>query len=241
MAGLVPYGTVGDTTGGGWWEPVRVTAVLAEPVIALATNPMCLDGPLSWGAFTAARRAGLHIPPVEQDWAVDFDLPLATWTAPPSRGDVDPRLLAGDGGSVWGWACSVACYDNPAHTVVATRRRPAVDVMARYTGDRKHHLSAGPLKARSQDSAATIVTEIYWWALADPDRLRAMLADVHALGRKGRHGHGRVLSWDVTVDDAAVLGWRNRPWPDPAGRPGSIRAPYWHASRRMLCSSTRPA
>lgn len=236
---LVPYGSVVDTTGDPGWAPVRVTAVLAEPVVALASHPAHLDGPLSWAAYVAARRAGVRIPPIEPDWAPDFTLPLATWTAPAPAG-CDPRLCAADPARVWGWACSRAHY-NGAHTVVVTRRRPATDVMARYTTDRRHHLSAGPLKARSQPTEATLAREVTWWALADPEPLRAALVDVPVLGRKGRHGHGRILTWHVEADPDAAARWQDRDWPDPAGLPGSLRAPYWHASRRLPCSSTRPA
>lgn len=231
---LVPYGSVVDTTSDPAWVPVTVTARLAEPVIGLDTNPMALDGPLSWCAAQAALAAGETLPPVRKDWMVDFALPVATWTATPSRSGVDPRLLAADGASVWGWACSQAMYTVDGYTAVHMRRRPATLEMSRYSRDRKHHAGLGVMKARDVVLPATVVTAIHWHALADPDALAEFLTHLTHVGRVTGHGNGRVHT--VTVAPARDRdGWRNRPMPDPAGGEVGIRAPYYHFSRRMPC------
>lgn len=234
----VPYGTVEDTTTDSRWTPVTVVATMAEAITGLGTNPMPLDGPLSWCAAQAALAAGVSLPPVGKEWTADLVLPLATWTAPPSRPDPDPRLLAADGQRVWGWACSRAEYVPVAHTVTQIRRRPAAAEMARYTQDRKHHSGLGPYKARDTTMSATLVQEIRWHALADWDGLATLLEHLTHLGRATRHGNGRILRAEIRP---GVGDWTIRPWPDPNGGPGSIRAPYHHHTRRMPCSSTRPA
>src|SRR5690606_25847067 len=38
----------GDTTADPRWQPIRVVARLATPVIGLDSHPMHLDGPASW-------------------------------------------------------------------------------------------------------------------------------------------------------------------------------------------------
>ncbi len=236
----VPYGTVTDTTADLRWQVVRVVAYMVEPVVRLAEHPMCLDGPLSWCAYQAARETGATIPPILPDWTADFALPLATWVTSASRTDPDPRLLAADGQRVWGWACSAASYTTSLHTSVQIRRHPETLPMARYTPDRKHESARGALKARDVTLPAVWTDTITWHALAEPERLSELLTHLTHLGMVTGHGHGRI-GWIEVVEHGDRDAWRSRPMPDPAGIPGSIRAPYHHHSRRMPCSSTHPA
>lgn len=232
---LVPHASVVDTTAAPEWVPVRVTARLADPIVGWAEQPAALDGPVSWGAYLAAVEAGVQLPPIGPEWAVDFALPIATWTRPiPAGAAPDPRLLAADG-TVWGWACSRAQYAADAHTSVDIRRKPPAREMAQFTQEKKHHLGLGPFKARSVALPAVDVREVHWYALARPTELQPLLARVTHLGRHTRHGHGRVLDWDVTEDQGAVEGWAERSFPVAGGRPDAVRAPYWHASRRLPC------
>uniref|UniRef100_UPI001EF4566D hypothetical protein n=1 Tax=Frankia sp. CIT1 TaxID=2880974 RepID=UPI001EF4566D len=168
--------------------------------------------------------------------AVDFVLPLATWTRA-APGPVHP-LAVNRAGDAWGWACSAARYTPAAQARVEVRRKPAAGPMSRYAPDRKHHVATGPLKARDGLVPAVITPEVIWWALGDPGMVCDLLDRVTHLGRHTRHGHGRILAWDVTVDEKARGRWRERVWPDPAGAPDGIRAPYHHSSRRMPCSLT---
>lgn len=208
----------GDTTADPRWQPVRVVARLATPVIGLDSHPMHLDGPVSWGAYLAYISEHGHdaLPPLSDDHVVDFALPLATWNMH----------------GTWGWACSRAHYTPVGYTTVAMRRRPAVDEMARYAPDRRHHLAAGPMKARDTPLPATLVSEITWYALADPEPLAELLDRVLSVGRLGRHGHGRVLRWEVHPHDDREA-WRDRVFPRPGGVPQSIRAPYHHPKRKV--------
>ena len=228
-------GTAAGTTGDGGWEPVTVTAVLAEPVIGLWGHPAHLDGPAAWSAFLSfAGTAGRLALPRPEDAPVDFTLPLAAWTAPAPPG-ADPLALAADPAMTWGWACSRAIYDTGGHTVVNVRKHPETGPAARYSADAKWDVGGGPLKAKDVPFSAELIREVRWHALADPGPLLAMLSRVPSLGRLGGHGNGRVLSWraDTGGDRDA---WRDRVMPHPGGAPGSVRAPYWHQSRRMPCT-----
>lgn len=210
----------GDTTGDAAWQPVKVTAYLATPPVGIDAHHLHLDGPVSWGAWQQYLHAHGHdaLPPMTPDRAVDFLLPLATWAAH----------------GTWGWACSRAHYTPHGYTTGAVRRRPAVDEMARYATDKKHHLSAGPMKARDTPLPITLVTEATWWALADPEPLHTLLTEhVWSLGRHARHGHGRIQRWIVEPHGDREA-WRDRIMPDPDSpvRDG-IRAPYHHPTRQV--------
>lgn len=234
---LLDSATVADTADSPGMVPVRIEAFMAEPVVGLDTNPLHLDGPLSQAGLAVYldRYGHGHLPPMTPEFCVDFRLPLATWTRPAPEGV--HKLAFCTAGQVWGWACSAADYQPAGHTVTQVRRRPAVDVMARYTPDKSHHLSTGPLKARDVPHPAVLVETIRWWALTpDPGLLQAMLGRVPGIGRMPRHGDGRVHTWTVSVDELARERWQWRTWPAAAGQDGSIRAPYHHPSRKMPCA-----
>lgn len=232
---LVVPRTVVDTTGDPRWQPMQVTIQLDEMLVADLHHPVYLDGPLSWCAYLEhVEQTGMRPPPIRPaESPLDFDIGLATWTAPPSAPPIDGRVL-GDGGLMWGWACSAHQPTALVHSAVAIRRKPPEQPLGLYTPDRKHHLAAGPTKARDTVRPASWVAPLAWWALGDPDRVRQLLGRLHNVGKLGRHGWGRVQSWDVT-EGGPRDGWRQRPFPQPGGRPASVRAPHWHQTRKMPC------
>lgn len=224
---------VQDTIGGPDWVPVQVVATLAEPVITVA-DQMLLDGPLSWCAYLAAREQGLVLPPMSRAQVGDFRLPLAVWTCPAPDG-ADSLALTSDG-QAWGWACSRAHWTGRGSTGAEVRKRPPVQQMARWTSAARHHDGLGPHKARNVTYPARLASSVEWWALGDPDRIADLLTRLRSLGRVTRHGNGRVASVTVRRGEWADRDrWRDRPLPDPdgAGPIGSVRAPHWHATRRM--------
>lgn len=235
---MVAPGSVVDTTADPGWTPVRVEATFAQPIVGLPKDPMHLDGPLAWAAYldavTRKDPATLRLPPI-REWAHDFTLPLATWTRPCTRPDPDPRLLAADGTSVWGWACSRAHYRVVRQDVAWVRRKPALEQMAYWTTVGKHHIGLGPRRAANVPHQAVWVDKLCWWALAEPGRLRELLARLSHVGRLARHGWGQLLTITATEDPEAVSRWRDRDLPGQ-GPIASIRAPYWHASRKMPCA-----
>jgi hypothetical protein len=234
---LVKPGVATDTTADGGWEPVTVTARLSEPVIGLGAHPAHLDGPAAFSAFLSWTDAlGRHslTDPDDPERCEDFALPFATWTAP-APGAVHPLALAAGDALVWGWACSRAVFEAAAHSTVQVRKHPETGVAARYARDARWDIGGGPLKARDVPFGADLVREVRWHALADPGPLLALLRRVRHLGRLGGHGNGRVLRWDIE-EHRDRDAWRDRVLPLAGGVPGSVRAPYWHPSRRMPCT-----
>jgi len=230
---LVQPGSVVDTIDDPRWTPLRIVATMAEPIV-IDTNRLHLDGPLSWCAYLAHQELGEPLPPMTPDQVVDFDLGLATWTRPASRSGVDDRLLAADGTSVWGWACSAAYAPVTSRTLAHTRRPVPIREIGRYATTRTINTGAGPYKARNVPHAAVFAPIVIWWCLGDPAGIAELLSRLAGLGRLSRHGHGRVLDTIVERDERAHERWRWREFPDPESRTiGSIRAPYHHPTRRM--------
>lgn len=237
MPAPIPPRSVVDTLDDGAWTPMRVMVRLDEPLVGDLHRPLHLDGPLSWCAYLEWVEATGHRPPPMRphESPIDFGIGLATWTAPPSAEPVDRRALGADG-QAWGHACSAHTPVPAALTAVAVRRKPNEQAMARYTPDKRHHLGAGPYKARDVIHPAAWIGEITWWALGDPARVAQLLTRLTHIGRLGRHGYGRVAAIEVTpAGDRAA--WRaGRVFPAPHGRVDTIRAPHHHITRRMPCA-----
>lgn len=237
MSRLVAPGSVTDTTGDGAWDPLTITVTLDEPLVGDLSQPITGDGALAWCAYLehVEDRGRTSLPPMRPGVsALDWDLGLATWTRPVSGPVTDPDSLAA-GGHAWGWACSHHTPVPGALTAVAVRRKPAEQPMGRYTRERRHHLGAGPHKARDTIHPAAWVGDIVWHALGDLDRVAGLLARLTHIGRLGRHGYGRVARIHVERGGDRD-GWRARTLPTPGGRPDGIRAPYHHDTRRMPCA-----
>lgn len=203
------------------WQPMRVIAYMAEPVVTYGDGLM-LDGPLAYGAFLEfVREHGPDaLPPMTPAEAVDFDLPLAIWV---ERG-------------AWGWCCSRAHAEWLAENKVELRKKPALEEMRRYTEAKNHHISLGPHKARDLAYPSRFAFEVEWYALGDRERVAALLGRVSHIGKLCNHGYGKVLRW--VVEPMGPLErdrWMARHMPAEGGRMLPVRAPYHHRSRRAPC------
>lgn len=226
--------------------PFRVRAVMGEPLIYYHDG-LHLDGLLAWGAYQAhVREHGADgIPNINAPWALDFDLPLARWQRPvPDGATLHPNLLDADG-MLWGWCASAGFAEWVAHGKMEFRKRPDLMRMARYTKNPSHHLGAGPFKAFDLAYPTELAFEIEWYALGDRERCEALLCDVTHIGKKSKLGMGKVLRWEVedighdwSIEKEGVL---MRRMPRDGGRPGTIRAPYHHQSRRAPCAEVGSA
>lgn len=238
----------GDTLDDPRWQPLKITARMAEPVI-LTQPEIHLDGSLAWAAFGVYQDLGSpdgELEPLMLDslpWAADFDLPVARWTAPLAPGvEVDARLLT-DRGEVWGWACSDVTVEWAAHARMEVRKRPAHDEMILLTEEKRLQINLGTLKAYDLAYPAFIARgPLTWYAIGDRDAVASLLARVPALGKKTHSGNGRLLRPDpsasaftVEVHEEALERWTMRRWPTPEGRGRrvGIRPPYHHHSRRL--------
>lgn len=232
-----------------------VYATLAEPMVSYADG-LHLDGPLAYAAYrdlTPERRAKL--PPIESDWAEDFDLPLVRWSGMcvlPETADhrltVDGSLeILQDGGGyqghVWGWKCSAAMPVGPVlESTHQIRKRPNVELITRYTSNKRFDVGLGPLKAKDLALPTVLATRLKWYCVGDPERTLYLLSrHVRAIGKAVRHGMGRVIEWSMGEAEA------DRSMFDGEGQPmrrlpaamvpgvqavlGTFRAPYHHRSR----------
>lgn len=202
--------------------PVVITAYPDEPLIDIDRHPVMLDGPLSWAAAMRMHHRGEPCPPLTREHVPDLELPLARWHIEPT----------------WGWCCSAATYETAARTATQLRRKPATAPMARYTTEKRHHLALGPHKARDTTVPATWARSLTWHAnTTNQPLLEELLNLITHIGRNHAAGYGRIARWEVHpgTDENA---WRNRPLPDPQGKPQGVRAPYHHPTRRFPCSWT---
>lgn len=233
---LLDGGAVVDTSDDPKWQPVRIRAILAEPIVT-SRGSLMLDGPLAKGAFYQfVREHGRYaLPPMETE-AVDFELPLATWTRPaPEGARLHPSLLNG-AGEVWGWCVSRAIADWIGETKVEVRKRPPLGEFARYTDAKNHHVSLGPMKAKDVAFPARVAWEIVWYALGDRDAVASLLGLVPGIGKLCHHGYGYVERWIVEpMGPDERDRWMDRPMPAEGGRIIGVRAPYHHRFRRAPC------
>jgi hypothetical protein len=226
-------------------QPLRVTALMGEPIVYYGDG-LHLDGPLSYGAYVEyVREHGDDLPPIGEEWAVDFDLPLSTWRCPPADGESPhPRMLAPDG-TIWGWRCSAAQADWVAEGTHWLRKKPATDAMRRYTEAPSHNIGLGPMKAKNLPLPARLAFEVTWYAHGDLQEVSRLLANVRHIGKLCGHGMGRVLDWvvDEMGEDWSCRGLEGRlmrrmPAAFSSDAPGvlplALRAPYHHRSRVAL-------
>jgi hypothetical protein len=234
--------------------PLLITARMAEPIVTYGDG-LHLDGPLAFACFqslTPEQRS--TTPPIESSWAEDFDLPFDRWE---EEGEVfestDPRLTVDDNiranaegvliGTLWGWRCSAAvAVGATAHSVHDQRRKPAVEEMVKWTGDRSVQIGGGPRAARNLRFPSVVARELRWYAVGDPERILYLL-DRHVpnIGKLARSGSGKVSSWhvdEVDVDwslcgpaDQIMRRLPARMFPGMARCEGAIRPPYHHRSR----------
>ena len=191
---------------------IEVELRFDTPCVGIDRHPVMLDGPLAWAAAQDALRRGDELPAITDEYAHDFDLPLARW----------------EEAGTWGWCTSRAIFEVGSRSSRERRRKPAVQAMAAYAPDRKHHAGLGPFKARDATYATTWTPTMRWQVEAtDVDRLAGLLLLVTHIGAAQSDGMGHVK--DRIIRPGIHDGWRDRPMPPhhPA------RAPYWHPTRRV--------
>jgi CRISPR type IV-associated protein Csf3 len=215
-------------------KPLRIAATLANGYIPSLDGALHLDGILAYACFQLwaseiEARDNLYIIP----------LPLGlAWVAP----DGLPLWLATDMIPV-GQAVSGAIYIHaryPDHRAELAVKQSVLTTAGRYKDSRV------PLSVVAAD-------KVEGFCFGDPEALKTLLDRVSHIGRKGAHGHGRVLRWsiedapDLTPEsvlerrtvpvayfgDAGVAGHRFAPrrgwsppyWHTPSHAP--VRLPQW--------------
>lgn len=211
--------------------PLRVTAWMRAPVAFDRDQGLRLEGALGWIVVAMVTGA----PPREafdgvrvEDY-VDIPVPI-----------LDTEIA--------GWRvamCSDAMLAPVAAEVVRRRRKkPHPEAM----GLAKVQTTGGPWKALDIPTAAWVSPTLTWYLRGDPARLRALLAELHALGRGRSGGLGHVDAWEVEPDATSLDAWRERPlpvasvedaerlYPERDVRAVGVRAPFWHRAVRTLAA-----
>lgn len=207
-----------------------IMVTMAEPIIHYEDG-MHIDGILSYGAYRDHVRQGLSdLPPITDEWAIDFDLPLERWERPlPKCDEVDARLLTDDG-LVWGWCGSRVEAEWISRGKMEYRKKPDCGAMQRYTKAGAHHLGAGPFKAFDVAYPTLTAEKLRWCAIGDVERVRCLLSLVTHIGKKSTTGMGAVQAWSIEPCDSCPI---ERRFSLEDGWPGAIRPPYHHMSRRV--------
>lgn len=209
-----------------------VTAKMAEPVVYY-DDGLHLDGILAWAAYldlTEDERWGL--PPITDDWATDFDLPLQRWHVDVVA--MDARLRGDEG--VWGWCATQVLSGWLRRGSHEIRKKPAAEKMARHTASPSVNLGTGPGKAYNLIVPTAFAHELHWAAIGDmKEALRLLSTHVQGVGKHCARGMGRVLHWSIRQVDVSTEDiLKNRVMPCSERQATCIRAirpPYHHGSR----------
>lgn len=101
----------------------------------------------------------------------------------------------------------------------------------------------GLFKNTSMTYGLKAVWALEAWCIGDRDLIEQYLATIEFIGAKRRLGHGRVESWDVSLDDRAEALWRLRPLPrdttadsktSGVPMPLPLCSPYWAPQNAVM-------
>lgn len=210
-------------------DGVRVSAWLVEGIVL--RDPIALDALLMG---VVARRLG-KLPPVSPDEVEPLEIPVR-------RSDCGRIYL-----------CSSSIHHVERSALRYKQRRAPLQEYARVGSAKikRADISVGANKSLRVPYVWQMLDgdRLDWFAVGEPDEIRALLADVHYLGKHTGSGKGRVRSWQVepcevwpgfpVVRDGRPL--RNLPleWPGLAAGHRSAMAnltpPYWmRATEQMV-------
>ena len=218
-------------------QPLKIVARMGEPVICFEDG-LHLDGILAWAAYRdLTEEEHWRLPPIQDPWAVDFDLPFARWSMPAETPSGASERLLDDAGNVWGWFATMAIADWTRRSVHEIRKRVPTSELARWAGTRSINVGAGAPKAYDLKLPTMWTPEITWFAIGDLDEiLRLLSIHVYGIGKHCAKGMGRVLEWkaeQVKIDEQFILARRRMPAnSDEAMSISSVRPPYHHISRQ---------
>ena len=220
--------------------PLVVTAHMATGIAHASPWAPSLDGILAAELWHQYKRES---PPAEPALDAanppDLDLPLARCTTTPT---------------LWHWAATCAWPDPVPSTPHVNTWTGRVDhrALEQLSPDLPKVISdrQGRYRARCMPLLVTPCRTLTWHAIGHRNAVAAILAGVHAIGKKRAQGEGVVLSWDVTeaphLDRFAAshlypTGKLGRPTPPAClhARPdlatplgyGGVRPPHMHHSR----------
>lgn len=178
--------------------PFTVRARLSAGYAHATPWGISLDGLLAseiWETRKAAARAA------GEDWlAYDLDHTPEDIELPLDHCD-------GDGARHWHWAATFAFPEGelPGPHVHTWTARPDQHALAQMSGRLPTHVDTrkGRYRAWVMPLPLTVAPTLVWRAVGDPDAVTDLLAGVVSIGKKRASGHGLILDWEITLDEAA--------------------------------------
>lgn len=216
--------------------PLRLTWTLATPIV-VGAYPLHLDGLIGFALAQEMRQADPLSSWIE---SVDLELPLE-------------REVRGKLGC---WKASVLLPSEPSEHSMRfwTRKSDPYDYAVRLEAgqlDVKTKFPLKPYRMQFDTARGTFkqmfkffpvrsVTELSAWCVGDLNRLSELLAPeagyITYLGPKSRMGFGRIVQFDIEVDESAEAKWMSRvlPWPEDGCVPveAATTMPYWEPLNR---------
>lgn len=164
--------TYGEPCPPGTGKPLRVTARLAEGIVL--RSPLMLDALLAWSVSAEHRL----LPPVAGQSGPTIEIPIE-------------RELGGRF-----HLCSQGLHEVEASELRHKNRRAPVMEMARLGSSKisRVQINVGANKSYRVPYSLEILRddEIAWFCIGDPERILALLRNVHYLGRHRGAGKGRL-------------------------------------------------
>jgi len=209
--------------------PLRIDFFLASAP-TITTHPQHLDGIL---ARAVVERENRREPGAgDQNWRTLIeDLPLE-------------RLYRPNSTDLWCWRASQISFAPGPRAQESWTRPYRIQEILADQGERFAPLrrdkwgpeqASGPNKSYLLGTPVRITDRAQAWAVADRERLEALLEHVENLGPHGRLGHGKILNIQVSEDERALELSMKRHVPFPYGNDylplhGAFRPPYWDRS-----------
>lgn len=230
------------------FAPLKITFRLNTPVVATG-YPIHLDAIVAY-AVTRREIGSVDFGDVNDMTIRELSarLPLASCNHESGMVWKASALVCNQPGgqSVRMWTRKTNPYDYAervmsGQTEISTRTRNLLEKGEKYVG--AIDTQRGLLKNQFEFYSVKEMPTLEAWCVGDIDELESLLAPeaglITHIGKRGRAGHGRVVSVVIEPCDEAELLWKNRvlPWresDDYEPLVAAIRPPYWAIENRVL-------
>ncbi|MYM92615.1 type IV CRISPR-associated protein Csf3 [Duganella vulcania] len=212
-------------------QPLRLEWTLSTPMV-VGAHPLHLDALVAYAVTEEALRTGMVVSGPISDIARDLPLQREEqagqwcWKASALRRAAGPH-------STRFWTRKTDPYDYATRAQTGQLEGRFKAPMKPYAA--KIDTQRGLLKQQFKFFPVQQIQTVTAWCIGDLNRLEELLHPdsgfVTNLGGKGRMGFGKVRSFLIESDDAALMKWAERvlPWAHEGALPVrlAIRPPYW--------------
>ena len=223
------------------YEPLKIAADMAAPIVMFPHDALPLDGMLEWAAFKS--RA-----PVIQRYLLGSEAngrqPLPSINQQAFNFKIPVKRVGHKEDSDWYWAASWAQFPEGYETDKSHWNRrfdggqPGLGEYLDFQGrSEKISVSSGRYKGYHHPLSLVVTPRVEWYCLGDAEGIAKLLTKITHLGKKRSQGWGEVLRWSIYKSDRDRSQWSDagRPMRALPHRQGDyrrgfhgIRPPYWH-------------